>query len=86
MCSTETKQFAAVRHMMKESMAKPNGITVGKAYKIATDYLDSEDEVIDLLTSEKCNYSLSEINYVKYQKEYKKQNQQLKASSVVSAF
>jgi hypothetical protein len=68
----ETKQHGAIRQMMKESIEKPNGITVARAYQIAIDYLESENEAMDLLTSDKCNFSKSEINYMLYQKEYKK--------------
>ena len=87
MCN-ETKEYAAVRHMMKESISNPQGITVGRAYKIAIDYLEDEQQAIDLLTSERCSYTQAEINYMLYQKEYRKNyyQKQIKASNQVNAF
>lgn len=79
MCSMETKEFGAIRHMMKESIEKPNGITLNRAYQIAIDYMENEDKAVDLLTSESCGFSKSEINYMLYQKEYQKNYKTQKA-------
>ncbi len=79
MCSMETVKHGAIRHMMKESINKPNGITLSRAYQIAVEYLENEDDAVSLLTSDKCNFNRSEINEMLRMKAYnKKYYQQLK--------
>lgn len=89
MCSMETIQYGAVRHMMKESISKPNGITLARAYEIAINYMQNQDAAIELLTSDKCKFTKNEVNDMLYQKNYQKkyyQKQKSKALNHASAF